>query len=518
MTGAGARALVLCVGYIGALVRPSLAQCPDGTPPPCNRPARATTAAPYSVAVLYFENLGRDTSDAYIADGLTEEVTSRLGQVSRLAVTSRTAVRRLRNATELPTGELGRALNAAYLVSGSVRRAGAQVRVTVELVRASSGARVWGDQFDRGTNDLLAIQEDIARQVATGIAGQLLPAERASIAARPTRNAEAYDHALRGNRILTRISPASLGPAIQEYEAALRLDPGYTKARAAIAVAYALAINWGWATPDMPAETLLARGLAASERALRENPRSPDALLARGVLLMFTRPGTFEGVLDAMRGSIALDPENAIAHNWYATALRRMGAMDSARAEYARVDEIDPAQAQALSDRGFIAMQLRRFREALRWYDSALVLDTTSWQNLSYRARLKLDLGDSAGALLDARRGAEMSGGQRLAVAALAQVEARTGNAAAARARIEPLLDSLSGTDSVLVRDGYELGLSLMALGERDHALAFLERVRPRGPWLWSYLILPGFDPVRADPRFQRIFAESRPPGAPNLP
>jgi len=514
------RAFLLCVCWVGASVRPALAQCPDGTPPPC-RVARVASAAPAanSVAVLYFENLGRDTADAYLADGLTEEVTARLGQVGRLAVTSRTAVRRLRStAATMEPVALGRALGAAYLVNGSVRRAGSRLRVTVELVRATTGARAWGDQYDRSDTDLLALQEDIARAVATGITGRLLPAERAVIASRPTRNPVAYDHYLRGTRTLNDVNPRSLGRAIAEYEAALRLDPGFTSARAAIALAYALAINWNWATPEIPPETLLARGLAAAERALREDTLSSDAWLARGGLLMFERPRTFEGVLDALRRSVAIDPENERAHEWHAIALRRLGDFEAAAASYRRASELDPSAPQAVADRGFIAFNLRRYPEAVRWYDSASVIDPTAWQNLVFRARIRLELGDGAGARADAHAAVRIGGAQRLAELVAIQVDARTGDSVVARSRLDSLLVAFAPADSIPVRDGYEIALALLATGQRQRALDVLERTRPRGPWLWTYLLFPGFDRVRQDQRFQRVFEESRPPGAPRLP
>ena len=495
------------------LPRNAVAQCPDGTPPPCNaRPGRSAAPAANSVAVLYFENLGRDTADAYIAEGLTEEVTARLGQVQRLAVTSRTAVRRLRRADEMPTAELGRALNANYLVNGSVRRAGTQVRVTVELVRASSGARVWGNQFDRSTADLLAIQEDIAIQVATGIAGRLAPSERASIAARPTRDPVAYDHFLRGQRAVRNVSPQSLAPAIREFEAALARDPAFTQARASIAATYALAINWGWATPGVSNESLLARGHAAMERALRDDPASASAWMARGVLLMFERPRTFEGALEALQRCAAMEADNANCWQWLSVVQRRLGDYDGAVRSMERATALDPDQVQAVSDRGFVAFQARRYAEAVRWYDSALVLDTLAWQNVAYRGRTLFELGDTALAIAEMRRAMTMSGGQRTAQLALAQILGRAGQPGEARALMAPHLAAYAGADSVPVRDGYELALALIGVGDRDAALGLLERIRPRGPWLYSYFLFPSFDPVRADPRFQRLASESAPP------
>ena len=182
---------MLALLSVGPTVRLSALQCPDGSPPPC-RVARADAGPkpgvpPNSVAVLYFDNLSRDTADAYMADGLTEELIGRLGQVERLTVKSRFAVRRFRGTTTEDPATVGRALGVAHLVTGSIRRSGNRVRVTVELMRVAGGDREWGEQYDRTEADLLVIQEEIARRVATAVAGRLLPTERARLAVRPTR-------------------------------------------------------------------------------------------------------------------------------------------------------------------------------------------------------------------------------------------------------------------------------------------------------------------------------------------
>ncbi len=135
------------------------AQCPDGTPPPCAAPAArapASAPAPNSVAVLYFDNLSRDTADAYLADGLTEEITDRLGAIERLQVKSRTWVRRLQVAIPGDPAALARALRVRYMVEGSVRRAGSRVRVSTRLIHATDGFRVWGNDYDATVGDLLA--------------------------------------------------------------------------------------------------------------------------------------------------------------------------------------------------------------------------------------------------------------------------------------------------------------------------------------------------------------------------
>jgi len=180
------------------------AQCPDGSAPPCRVARPAPAPASNSVAVLYFENRSRDSADAYLAEGLTEAIITQLGDLPRLRVKSRFLVRRYQGGVgQADPAAIGRALGVTYLVTGSVQRAGHRVRVTAELARAASGDRVWGQQYDRGDGDVFAIQEDIARGVATGVAGRLLPAEAAVLATRPTRSNEAYDHMLRGWRGVT---------------------------------------------------------------------------------------------------------------------------------------------------------------------------------------------------------------------------------------------------------------------------------------------------------------------------
>ena len=472
--------------------------------------------SPNSVAVLHFENLSRDTADVYLAEGLTEDVTAKLGQVVRLAVASRAAVRRLREAAATPTAQLGRALNVVYLVSGSVQRSGTRLRLTAELVRAATGDRVWGDQYDRPAADLLTIQSEIATSVASGIAGRLLPAERATLARRPTRDPAAYDHYLRGNHILREINQLRVPQAIAEYEAALRIDPSFTAARARIGVAYVWAINWNLATPEIAPETLMARAVAASDQALLEDSLSSDAWMARGALAQFRSPQTFGVASEALRRAIALDPENSDAHRWLGGVLRRLGDFTGGEAELHRSLELDPSQGMSLADLGFMALQRRRYAEASRWYDSAVTLEPTSWNNRVWRARVRIELGDSAGALRDVRDAVRLSAAnaRRLAEAVLSQIEAQTGNSTSARARLEALLAPFARADTVDVRDGYELALALVATGQQNRALDLLERVRPRGPWLWSYLLSPGFDPIRSQPRFQRVYQDSRPAGA----
>src|SRR5262249_31557499 len=243
------------------------AQCPDGSPPPCGRtPTRGPAAT--SVAVLYFDNLSRDTSEEYVADGLTEELITRLGEIQRLQVKSRTAVQRYRGKLIEDPAALARALNVLHLVSGTVQQGGGRLRVTVELTRAASGTRVWGQSYERPATDLMGVEAEIAQAIAEGVGGRLAPAERRSLAIRPSRNPEAYDHYLRGNYFLARRTAGDTRFAIDQYQKAVALDSSFTAALARIGYGYALYLDWGWTYPGLPRDSILRRGFAVADQAL----------------------------------------------------------------------------------------------------------------------------------------------------------------------------------------------------------------------------------------------------------
>jgi TolB-like protein len=492
------------------------AQCPDGSPPPCRQPTRAAAPTPNSVAVLFFDNLSPDTADAYLADGLTDEIIARLGQIERLQVKSRTAVARYRRATLAP-GELGRTLGVAFLVNGTIRRGARRLRVTVELVHAASGNRQWGQQYDRTDADLLAIEEDIARAVVTAVAGRLAPSERASLAARPTHSAVAYDHYLRGNYALAQRSQAGFARALAEYQSALRLDSTFASALSRIAYTYASSLALEWAVPGLPAESLLDRGVAIADRAVRLDSMSSDAWMARGFLLQFRNPTTFRGVREALERAIALDPENADAQHTYGTALLWLGNDSAGEAAFQRALAIDPARRNTLRFLALLRLLQHAYAPALRWADSAIAVDPTFLQAYVDRARARRLLGDTAGARRDADVVQQFAtaGMRRWAEVTRVLADAAAGNMAEARARADRLYRETGAGDSTGPRLGFResayLAIAQVVVGEPDRALSTLENARRWGLLLRGLLRSPEFNVIRDQPRFQRLVEELQP-------
>ena len=494
----------------------SALQCADGSAPPC----QASAPPPNSVAVLYFDNLSADTADAYLAEGLTEELIARLGQLPRLAVKSRAAVQRFRQGGADPLAA-ARALRVARLVTGSVRRGGNRLRVTVELVRASDGEHVWGDLYDRRDADLLAVEEDITRAVAAAIGGRLQPAERATLAVGPTASPEAYDHFLRGNHFLLARTGGSIARAIEQYEAATRVDPRFADAFARMAFGYGLFLEWSWPSPITPRDSLLARAVGAADRALALRPASSDAWVARGQLLSvpdlsYRSPPHEDAVLQAFERAIALDPRSAEARHQYGARLLFRGQDSAAVAAFRHTLAIEPERPLTLAALALERVVARSYAEARRWLDSALTVDPTFAIGYAHRGMLAVLLGDLTQARADGEMAIRLRAGYPLpGLAVLTMVDARSGDTLGARARLQELVRAVVDSLHPSPRDARYVGPALLATEGENRLLEFLERVEPRRSTLWFDLRLPEYDSVRGNPRFQRLVEESRPLGAP---
>jgi len=478
-------------------------QCPDGSPPPCG--ARPGRAAPTSVAVLAFENLSRDTADLYLADGITEELTNRLGGMERLRVSAKSVVRRAHQAAAGDVLAAGRALNVRYLVEGSLRRSGSRVRVSARLLRASDGTRVWGDDYDRTMDDLLAMQVDIAQEVARNVAGRLLPGEQRALARRPTASAAAYDHYLRGRYLLTRRTESSIRQAAAELDQALRLDPAFAAAEARRAQALVTAFGYGveLATPD----SFAAWTQHSVNRALQLDSMSSDAWLSLALVRLWFPPLSLVEARAAADRAVALEPRNADAHHTLGLALMSVPDLPAASDAFQRALALEAGRAISALDIAQIEYAERRYDAARRWVDSAIALEPQQARNFMLRSLMRARSGDTAGARTDAELAVQRATGtvRTLSLAARVVAAAARGDSIAARRDAAGLETGSWQTFGRL--------LALVALGRHDEALALLER----GPLvaidrLW--LLFPEVDPIRHSARFGAAIQRWAPPGA----
>ena len=218
-------------------------------------------AAEKSVAVIYFENLSGVKEDEYLRDGVTEDIITELSKIKGLRIFSRSTVLSFRDKQVAPA-QVGQQLGAAYLLTGSLRRAGARLRINAELVDTKTDFPLWSERYDREMKDVFEVQDEIARKIAEALRVTLSPQEQAALAARPTDNLQAYDLYLRGKSYARRVTRQDVEFALQMFESAVAMDPGFALAHAAIANACAQHYYRSERTPAW-----IDRARAASQKA-----------------------------------------------------------------------------------------------------------------------------------------------------------------------------------------------------------------------------------------------------------
>ncbi|MFI5281130.1 MAG: hypothetical protein ACHQU1_11570 [Gemmatimonadales bacterium] len=487
---------------LGALAASLRAQCPDGTPPPCAAPvARASAPASNSIAVLYFDT--RDTTDRYLVDGLTEEIILRLQQLQRLEVKSRYESQRVRGSRNLAPAAVGRTLGVRYLVNGTVQRSGERVVVRAELTRADRAVDIWSERYDRSSGDVLDVIDAIARGVATGVAGRLLPAEAAELGRRPTADPVAYEQFLRGNFYLAQRTAAGLAHAADAYEAVARRDSTMKPALARIAYAYVLGLAYG--VGDLSRDSILARARRADARAMQAAPEASDTWLAHGFLLATTTllalGDNMSEARVAMARAVEIDPGNPEAHHQFAQVLVFLGEDSLAETEYHRALALEPGRAVTLQEIGTLMVQEARYPEALRWGDSAIGVDPNLARAYEVRALAHLGLGETAAARADIEHGMGLATGAMVDElrSFRAMILAAAGDTLAARREA----NALTNPSAI---SGWVMGLGLAQLGDYGRALDLLEAIPSPLARCWAtrYYSQPA---MRAEPRFMRIVA-----------
>jgi serine/threonine protein kinase/tetratricopeptide (TPR) repeat protein len=235
----------------------------------------AAKPAGKSIAVLYFENLSGAKDDEYFRDGMTEDIITELTQIKTLHVFPRAAIVAYRD-KPATAPEIGKQLDAAFVLSGSVRRAGNRLRITAQLVETHTGHSAWAERFDREMKDVFEVQDEIARSITQALRISLSPQEEQTIAQKPTENLQAYDYFLRGRNYLRRVN---LEVAMQMFEHAIRLDPNFALAYAGIANTCGRQFELHGRDPRW-----IEKGVAAASRAFELDPENPEVLAGRARL------------------------------------------------------------------------------------------------------------------------------------------------------------------------------------------------------------------------------------------
>src|SRR5438128_2238434 len=290
-----------------------------------------------SIAVLPFDNLSRDPDNAYFAEGVQDEILTRLAKVADLKVISRTSTQRFKSAPS-DLREIAKQLGVMNIVEGSVQKANDQVRVNVQLINALTDAHLWADTYDRKLIDIFSVESEIAKTIADTLQAKLTGSEKTAIAKAPTANTEAYELYLKGRSFWEKRSGDNIPKAIAFYEEAIARDPNYALAYAGLAKAYILSPFYAGAN------RLDAYGKAkdAAFKALRLDSNLAEAHIALGKVL-FISEIDFAGASREYQRAIELKPNDAGAHHWFGNdILVCLERFEEGIAEAKRAIELDP--------------------------------------------------------------------------------------------------------------------------------------------------------------------------------
>ncbi|GAC1667644.1 MAG: hypothetical protein NVS9B4_23510 [Candidatus Acidiferrum sp.] len=301
----------------------------------------AAPASEKSVAVLYFENLSGSKDDEYFRDGMTEDIITELSKIKELQVFPRAAVLAYRD--KPVTGpQVGRELNAACVLSGSLRRAGNRLRITAQLIQTQTGHSIWAERYDRELKDVFEVQDEIARSISQALRIKLSPQEEKAIARKQTDNPQAYDYYLRGRQFFHQFRRTGFDFARQMFARAIVIDPHYARAYAGVADCCSFLYMY-WDSVD----DNLNEAEAASRKALELDPELAEAHAACG--LAFALKKNFDKAQQEFEAAIRLDPKLYEAYYFYARTSFQRGDLTKAAELYEQAAKLNPDDYQAVS-------------------------------------------------------------------------------------------------------------------------------------------------------------------------
>ena len=449
-----------------------------------------------SLAVLPLENLSGDASQRYFSDGMTDQLITDLAQISALKVISRTSVMAYEGARK-PLPQIARELHVDAVVEGTVLRAGDQVRITAQLIDASTDKHLWSQSYQGELKDTLALQDRVARAIAEQIQINLTPREQAALKGVRVVNPEAYESYLKGRFFWNKRTADGLRVALAYFNQAIEEDHNYAQSYSGLADTYALLGDWQYAVMT-PAQAN-PKAKAAALKAVELDSSLGEAHNSLAFLL-----DGFDWDLDAggkeFQRAIELNPGYATAHHWYAWHLGLLGRYDEAIVEMRKAESLDPLSLIINADLAELLVLAHSYDESIRQSRKTIEMDPNfaMAHNQLGQAYLQQRLYEQA--IGELQKAVQLSAGSPTCIANLARAYALSGR----KSEAGKLLNDLKSSSSANNSHASEVAAIYASLGDKDEAMKWLEkgyaeRFNP------GVLIRPGFDPLRSDPRFQNL-------------
>lgn len=449
-----------------------------------------------SIAVLPFSDMSPQRDQDYLCEGITEELTNALAGLRGLHVVARSSAFQFKGQA-LDMAEVGMRLNVDTVLEGSVRKAGTRLRVTAQLINVSDGYHLWSERYDRDLDDVFAVQDEIARAIASTLRVKLLGGQDTPLVKRHTDDLEAYNLYLQGRYYWSRRYAGFLPKAVECFEQASARDPSFALPHAGLADGYSVLGIYG----VLPFESTMTKAKAAADRALALDDTLAEAHQARAFVRWFFDWDWLDAEREYRR-ALDITPHAGLAHAQFGTLLAFLGRFDEAVAEVRQGVALEPVSTLVGFYAGSVFYLARRYERGLDECRRSLELDPNFVLALWVQGLLLTQLGAHAEAIDAAERAVALSKRQTFFLAHLGTTYAAAGRHDQARAVLEDLIQRGRGTyvTPLHVADVFT------ALGDTEQALTWLERAaEDRGGFVTRIATAPIYDALRADPRFAAI-------------
>ncbi|MFN2599074.1 MAG: tetratricopeptide repeat protein, partial [Pyrinomonadaceae bacterium] len=463
---------------------------------PSPDPAKPNAGVVRAVAVLPFKTSGAESDEEMLGVGLADAVSNNLGHLDRITTRPQVAVRRYLG-SDKSAAEIGRELGADYVLTGAVERDADRVRTSLQLTDVAAARALWSETLDEAYTDMLALQSSVSERVARALKTQLSSEERARLAKRPTENEEAYQLYLAGRYYFGKRTPEGLRQAIANFQRAIEKDKNYAAAYAGLADCYAL-LNWYVEPP--PADAF-ARAKASAQKAVALDEGLAEAHASLAFVTFYFDHDCARDETE-FRRAVALNPNYAPAHHWFALTLSAAGRHDEALEEIKRAQALDPRSAIIAAAVANIHFYARRYDETIAECRKALEIDPgivgiyaiTRW------AYEKKGMTDDALAAYERERA--FAGDTPTTRLKHAHVLAATGHAEEARAILR---DLVAKREREWVTP-YEIGVVYALADQRDEAFQWLTRAAREHAVGFAFAAVdPMLDSLRSDSRFDDL-------------
>ena len=467
--------------------------------------SQETTKVIDSLAVLPLDNLSGNPDQEYFSDGMTEALITELSRIKALKVISRTSVMRFKNTKE-PLPEIAKQLNVEAVIEGSVLKAGDKVRITAQLIDATSDKHLWAESYERDMREIISLQKEVAKTIAGQIKATLAPSEKNELSKMPTIDPLAHEAYLKGHYFYDQTSVAGAWKAITFFDRAIQIEPEFAPAYTGKALAYITIVAFNALSPKKG--WMLVREWA--EKALKIDKNNSDAILSIADV-KFNYEWDWSGAEKAYQQAIALNPNNAIAYNWYAISLSSLGRKEQALLMSQKSLELAPLSIGSYYNGIIIRVDAGLFEEAEALMNKVKELFPQHPVSFGIEGYLCMATGkyQEALELYQSQLNTELSPGMKdLARTRLAYVLARIGN----EKESKEMLDYLINKPPEHYISPLWIALVYLALDEKDQAFSWLDKA-----YIERHDDLPRFiktsflfDEIRPDPRFQDLLRKMK--------